>query len=314
MACDLNNYLILRADGGVGRRRMIEASVAFALCSLLIYGLDQVIAKATVGSLAATSMISVNILVSLPMYVFIFAGAVLLWGDYLEHLEYVVYGLIGAATARGGYFIYLEALERGSVSVVGSITAAFPAVTAILAVTFLGEEIGPVQVTGIAVVIASMVALSFSHGRAEDDHVGFSRSSLLLSLATFAIWGVGGIFIKMALEVLPLIGYLGLYVFVLPPVAFVYLRYRRATLRVMFPKWAVPVMGAIVVAELWQLGYFAETAAVSRGAASIVFPLISAYPVATILGARVFLKERLSGVDWVILGFVILGIVLVSLA
>ena len=299
---------------GIGKRSMIEESVAFALCSLLIYGLDQVIAKATVGSLAATSMISINVLVSLPMYIFIFAGAVLLWGDYLEHLEYVIYGLIGAATARGGYFIYLEALERGSVSLVGSITAAYPAVTATLAVTFLGEDLGPIRAAGIVVVIASMVALSFSHGRTEEGEVGFSRSSLLLSLATFVIWGVGGIFIKMALDVLPLIGYLGLYVFVLPSVAFVYLRYKRATLRVMFPKWAVPVMGAIVVAQLWQLGYFAETAAVSRGAASVVFPLISAYPVATILGARVFLKERLSPLDWLILSSVILGIVMISLA
>ena len=297
----------------VGKRSMIEDAVALALCALVIYGLDQVLAKAVVRSLDATSMVAINFIVSLPLFVFIFAGAVLLWGDYLNHLEYVLYGLIGASTARGGFYIYLEALEKGAVSMVGSVTAAYPALTALLAITFLGERLGPLSFMGISMIIASMAALSFSHGRSTGEVTGFSRSSLLLSLATFLSWGVGAIFIKMALEGLPLMGYLGLYVFVLPPIGFVYLRHKRASLRILFPKWTVPVIGAIVVAELWQLAYFAETAAVSRGAASMVFPLISAYPVVTILGARAFLNERLSRLDWLILDIVILGIILISI-
>ncbi|HIH00628.1 TPA: hypothetical protein HA259_00845, partial [Thermoplasmata archaeon] len=106
-----------------GRRQMIEPSVALALCALMIYGLDQVIAKATVGSLKATSMVALNVLVSLPIYLFIFVGAILLWGEYIDHLEYVVYGLVGASTARGGDFIYPEAPGRGPRSTVGHATA-----------------------------------------------------------------------------------------------------------------------------------------------------------------------------------------------
>lgn len=290
---------------------MADSSVLLALCSLAIYGLTQVIAKAAVGSSSATSMVAINFLVSVPVYVLIFVTAIVLWGEYVDHLEYVVYGLIGASTARGGYYIYLEALEKGAVSMVGSITAAFPAITAVLAVTLLGEDLEPINALGIAMVIVSMVALSYSHGTASSGHA-FTRSALMLSLATLLIWGFGGIFIKLALDGLPLIGYLGLYVFVLPPIAFTYLRHKGATKSIMIPKWTVPVIGAVVVAELWQLGYFAETSAISVGAASIVFPLISAYPVVTILGARVFLKERLSTRDWMILGLVVLGILLIS--
>lgn len=290
---------------------MIDASIAFALCSLTIYGLTQVIAKAAVRSLDATSMVALNFAVSVPIYVFIFGGAVLLWGGYLDHLEYVGFGLVGAATARGGYYIYLEALEDGAVSMVGSITAAFPAITATIAIVFLGERVNLVNAVGICIIIASMVALSFSHGRSEGGST-FSRKALMLSIATLLIWGFGGIFIKLALDGLPLIGYLGLYVFILPPVAFAYLRHKGATAKAFFPKWTVPVIGAIVVAELWQLGYFAETSAISEGAASIVFPLISAYPVVTILGARVFIKERLSRTDWAILAMVVVGILLTT--
>lgn len=273
--------------------------------------MTQVIAKVAVGSSNATSMVAINFLVSIPLYAFIFLGAVFLWGDYAHHLEYIVYGFIGASTARGGYYIYLEALEKGAVSMVGSVTAAFPAITAVLAVTLLGEDIGLVNVAGISIIIVSMVALSFFHS-SSSSKASFSRPALLLSIGTLLLWGFGGIFIKLALNGLPLIGYLGLYLFVLPPIAFTYLRHKGAARSVMFPKWTVPVIGAIVVAELWQLGYFAETSAVSQGAASIVFPLISAYPVVTIVGAWIFIKEKLSRTEWVILGLVLLGIVLIS--
>ena len=292
---------------------MMDASIALALASLLVYGVTQVIAKAAVGSLKATSMVAINFVVSVPMYLFLFISALYFWGEYLEHLEYVVYGLIGASSARGGYYIYLEALERGNVSMVGSITAAFPAITAMLAVVFLGERPGVATALGISLIILSMVALSLSQGRCENSS-SFSRWSLILSIATLLIWGVGSVFIKLALDGLPLIAYLGLYVFVLPTVAFGYLRHKRASWSMMIPKWTVPVIAAVVVAELWQLGYFAETAAVSQGAASVVFPLISAYPIVTIIGARVFLKEHLSRSDWMILATVVIGIVLISVA
>ena len=299
--------------GEAGTDDMVDASIALALSSLAIYGLTQVIAKAAVSSLDSMSMVAVNFLVSIPIYVFLFICAIVLWGGYLDHLEYVLYGLVGASTARGGYYIYLEALERGSVSMVGSITAAFPAITAVLAVTFLGERLGLVNGAGIAIIITSMVALSLVQGgRASGS--GMSRAALLLSLTTLCVWGFGGIFIKMALEGLPLMGYLGLYVFVLPPVAFAFLRHKGATRRVLFPRYTVPIIGAIVVAELWQLGYFAETAAISEGAASIVFPLISAYPIVTIVGARLWLKESLSRRELAILAFVVLGMVMASVA
>ena len=290
---------------------MTDISIALALASLSIYGFTQVIAKAVVRNLDATAMVALNFLISIPIYVFLLGCAVIFWGEYVDHLEYVLYGLIGASTARGGYYIYLEALERGAVSMVGSITAAFPAITAILAVALLGEDITILNAVGIAVIIASMVALSFSHGKTEHGG-GFSRTSLLLSLTTFLIWGVGGIFIKLALDGLPQIAYLGLYPFILPPIAFAYLRHKGATRKIFFPKWTVPVAGAIVVAELWQLAYFAETGAIAQGSASIVFPLISAYPVVTIAGARLALKERLSASDILLLAAVIVGIVLVS--
>ncbi len=291
---------------------MLETSVLLALCSLVIYGLTQVVSKKVVGSISATSMVAVNLWVTFPIYAVFLAGALLTLDVAGLPPEYVLYGLIGAVTARGGYYLFLESLEKGSVTMVGSITAAFPAITAALAVTLLGESLSAMNALGVITIIGSMVALSYSHGNSSGVSA-FPRAALILSIAVLLIWGFGGIFIKLALTELPLIAYLGLYVFILPPLAFAYLRHRRATRSVVFPKWALPVIGAVIVAELWQLGYFAETAAVSEGAASIVYPLISAYPVVTIVTAHFVLRERVSRTDWAILLAVLLGIVLASL-
>ena len=290
---------------------MTDISIVYALCSLLVYGATQVIAKVTVKSLDATTMVAMNFLISVPIYIFFLVSALVLWNEYVSHPEYVLYGLIGASTARGGYYIYLEALEKGAVTMVGSISAAFPAITALLAVTVLHEEISWINALGIVVIIASMIGLSFTHGRSSE-HTAFSKTALMLSIAVLLIWGFGGIFIKLALDGLPLVAYLGLYPIILPPIAFAYLKHKKATRRIFLPKWSIPVIGAIVVAELWQLGYFAETSAISTGSAAIVFPLIASTPVVVVLLAFAFLKERLSKGEWLLVVGFILGIILVS--
>lgn len=292
---------------------MLDVSVTLALCSLLIYGFTQVLAKATVKSVSPASMVAVNFLVSIPIYVVFLVATLLLVDKSVLRPEYILYALIGATTARGGYYVYLTALEKGSVTMVGSITAAYPAITATLAILVLGEELRIVNGIGITVIIASMVALSYVHGR-HTAREGFSRGALILSLTTFLVWGFGGMFIKLALTHLPLIAYLSVYPFILPPLAFAYLKHQKATRAEILPKWSVPIMAAAAVAILWQLAYFAETGAVAQGAASIVFPLISAYPIVTIAGARILLKEELARIDVILLGAVLLGILLTSIA
>ena len=291
---------------------MFNESVVLALVALFLYGFTQVLSKYAVGSLNAVSMVAINFLATFPLYL-AFLVATLLFVD-LDSLgiEYIAYGFVGVCAARGGYYLYMEALEKASVTMVGSITAAYPAITALLAIIVLGEAIGAVNSLGIAVIIVSMVALSYTH-RGGEGESGFSREALSLSIAVLAIWGVGGIFIKASLTGMPLVAYLGLYPFVLPPLAFAYLRHRRAGWGVFSLKWTVPIISAVMVAELWQLGYFGETAAISQGAAAIVFPIVSAYPIVTIVTAYFVLKERVSRLDWALLLCVVSGILLTSM-
>ena len=100
----------------------------------------------------------------------------------------------------------------------------------------------------------------------------------------------GAVFVRMSPVSLPLI------VFVLPPIAFAFLRYKGAGILMFIAQWTILILRAIDVAGLWQLCYFAETSVTSIGAASVVLPLVLPYPLVTILG-RVHPSERVSHKD-----------------
>ena len=195
--------------------------------------------------------------------------------------------------------------------IVGSITAAYPAIITVLAITLLGESLTSVQAAGVSLVIVSMIGLSFSHG-SSNSGTSFTRLSLILSIVTLILWGVWGIFVKLALRELPIIFYLGLYSLVLPPLFYAYVRYKRIPRRQVLPKWSLPVVIAVIAVLIGQLALLADTAAVSLGEAAVVFPLIASYPIVMILLAFAFLKERLSRRDVSLVFAVIIGIILIS--
>jgi len=68
----------------------------------------------------------------------------------------------------------------------------------------------------------------------------------------------------------------------------------------------------VISIELEQMGFYNETLAVSTGPASLVFPVIAAYPVVAIVIAYGFLKERISLKEALLILAVVTGIILVS--
>jgi transporter family protein len=290
---------------------MPEIWILLALSAAVLYGISQAIGKLAIDSLTAPSMVAVNFLVSMPVYILFLFCFLLSLGSFRIGSEYIIFGLVAALLGRAGYYTYLEALERGPVMIVGSITAAYPAIITVLAITLLGESLTSVQAAGVSLVIVSMIGLSFSHG-SSNSGTSFTRLSLILSIVTLILWGVWGIFVKLALRELPIIFYLGLYSLVLPPLFYAYVRYKRIPRRQVLPKWSLPVVIAVIAVLIGQLALLADTAAVSLGEAAVVFPLIASYPIVMILLAFAFLKERLSRRDVSLVFAVIIGIILIS--
>ncbi len=65
-------------------------------------------------------------------------------------------GVFGGA----GYVLFMKALEHGKASIIIPLTAMYPAVTAILALTILGEKLSLIKAVGIALAVLAAILLS----------------------------------------------------------------------------------------------------------------------------------------------------------
>jgi drug/metabolite transporter (DMT)-like permease len=283
-----------------------------ALGAVLLYGVSQVAQKVSLSDIPASAVVSLSILLATPISLVCLAPY-LVTGEILdvEPLSMVL-GLIAATFGQMGYYMYLEAAQRGPISIVGSVTAAYPIMVVAVAIGFLSEWPGSIQLAGALLVTGSIIALSYFHGGSSKSS-GVTGRYFVLCIGSMLLYGFWGIFTKLTLDRIEPLLFLGIYVFVIPPTVLLYYRYKGIRLRQSIPSWSVPFIIAIIASEVGNIGFFLEVNAVADGPASIVFPLVAASPVVVVLLAYGFLKERLSKIEFALVAAVIAGIVLVSL-
>ena len=68
-----------------------------------------------------------------------------------------------AALAVGSLILFFVALGLGDASRVVPVSAAYPAVTVALSALFLGENITPIRIVGMLLVIGGVVLLTLGH-------------------------------------------------------------------------------------------------------------------------------------------------------
>ncbi|MCA1591370.1 MAG: EamA family transporter [Acidobacteria bacterium] len=134
--------------------------LTFSGLTILLWGLWGFFGKlALERKMAPTSMFLAEILISaacaIPVALFLFRKQ-----DTVPFFSsWNVFGLIsGAALALGLLFYYL-ALERGQVSIIVPLTAAYPAVTVLLGYAVLGERPGMMRWVGVVLVIIGALLL-----------------------------------------------------------------------------------------------------------------------------------------------------------
>ena len=290
---------------------MMETWLLLALGAVLLYGVAQVATKMSLGTIPASGFIALSMLVGTPIC-FVCLTPYIASGELFE-VDPVVMLLALAAASFGqlGYYFYLEAAERGSISIVGSVTASYPIMVIAVAIVFLSEAPTAVQLGGVLLVTASMIVLSYMHGKGADSttYIGKWFSMAIISVVFYGLWAI---FTKLALGDMPSLMFLGIYVFVIPPTTLGYYMYKGTRLKKMLPTWSVPFMIGIIASQIGNLGFFCEVYSADQGPASIVFPIVAANPVVVVLLAYGFLKERLTRNEVILIALVIAGIVMVS--
>jgi drug/metabolite transporter (DMT)-like permease len=292
---------------------MIETWLLLAFGAILLYGSSQVAQKLSLDHILASSVVFTSLIVATPIYA-VFLVRYVVTGELFEvGIVQLVIGFVAATFGQIGYYLYVEAAQKGPISIVGSVTAAYPIMVIAVAIIFLSETPGEVQLAGAVLVTASIIGLSYMHGRKESGSC-MSSKCLTLCIASLLAYGLWAIFTKLALDDMPTLLFLGIYALVIPPTVFAYYILKGIRLRQAVPSWSVPLIIAIIASEVANIGFIMEVYAVDGGPASIVFPLIAAYPVVVIILARAFLKEQLGKWETLMVGAVATGIVLISMA
>jgi len=221
--------------------------------------------------------------------------------------QFAFWGLLAYLLDGIAWIFYYQSITRGPISIVGTLSAAYPALTVVFARAFLGEALTLPQGLGVGTVLAGCMALAWSPAHSR---LGSDRRWMLLAGAALVIWGASGTLIRfaygfpqahegnMALFVaLGGLSTLGIYGLVKGTA--------RGGTRA---EWLLAAGPMAVMAT----GSLLAAIAYKYGPASLVTPLAGAYPVVTLAFAWAVLKERPTPLQWGGIAAVLAGMVLTT--
>jgi bacterial/archaeal transporter family protein len=277
-----------------------------SMFALLLYGVGQGLVKKYIGEVSPARFC---------LY-FVLAKAIvnLSWFFTHEHpplwsaegRPFLELGVLAYIIDGTGWILYFESIIAGPITIVGTLSAAYPALTVLFARIFLGEQLHALQYAAVMLVIGGCLGLSYSPP--DSDIKILSRRWIPLAFLALTCWATSNTIVKYAYsrpeasEVNLMVcntlgGLLSLGVY-----GFLKGRQGRHSAREYLHSF-VP-MGMMAGGDLGVM------IASRYGPISIVVPLTGAYPVVTLAFAALILKERISKLQYACVGAIITGMVL----
>ncbi len=285
---------------------MVPTWLLLAVVDMMAWGVGQVLVKRATDRLGAVTMVLFVTLVDGVVYLVLF---LLSAQPLAATLETYAYATGAAAVGIAGYILYYEALLRGSVSVVATITAGSPIITILGAVAFLGEVPTAAEAVGMALLVAVILILSYEPvGR------GWKVPAVVtLSVVILVLWGIWGIFTKVAVDApgfgpWQLLLFYSLSNFVAGTPYYLWRRKRFPPPEPTAANYGIGAFGFL----LMVVSILAATIALSLQDASLVTAVGGCAPVVTSVVAVAFLKEKITPLRAAAILLFIPGIILVA--
>lgn len=277
-----------------------------AICALVLYGIGQGLVKKWISEVPPARFC---------LY-FVVAKALVNLGYFFsnehpvltdpEGFKFLATGVLAYMLDGAGWILYFESIVAGPITIVGTLSAAYPALTVVFARFFLSEELLPIQYVGVAIVIAACLGLSYSP---PDPNAKVTNKKWIpLSFFALVLWASAQTLVKYsyglpnASEVTLALcntfgGALTLGIF-----GFIYGRQGKHSAGE-WVKSFLP-MGMMAAGDLGVI------IASKHGPISIVTPLTGAYPLVTLGFAAMILKERITRLQWFCIVMILIGIYL----
>jgi drug/metabolite transporter (DMT)-like permease len=223
-----------------------------------------------------------------------------------EHRQFATLGLFAYVLDGIAWIFYYQSIVYGPISIVGTLSAAYPALTVVFARVFLDELLQPAQYAGVAAVIAGCLALAYTPPEAQARRT--QQRWMAYAGAALVIWGAAATLIRYAYRfpgaheasMALLLGAGGLATLGVYGLAFGRRGAGREWGRAFGPM-ATMAVGSLLAAIAYK-----------KGPASIVTPLSGAYPVVTLAFAWAILRERPTALQWAGIVSVLVGMVLTT--
>ncbi|OGR47736.1 MAG: hypothetical protein A2X37_04275 [Elusimicrobia bacterium GWA2_66_18] len=223
-----------------------------------------------------------------------------------EGRSFLAAGVLAYVLDGAGWILYFQSIVAGPITIVGTLSAAYPALTVVFARIFLSETLQPLQYAGVALVISGCLGLSYAPPDPNAKITG--KRWIPLAAAALALWGAAQTIVKYSYG-LPQSSEVNLALFntiggALTLGTFGWLKGRhgdhsgREWLRSFIP------MGMMAGGDLGVI------LATRNGPVSIVTPLTGAYPLVTLGFAALALKEKVSRLQWACIVMILVGMFL----
>src|SRR5580698_9472391 len=132
-----------------------------SLFALFLYGVGQGLVKKYIGEVSPARFclyfVLAKAIVNLSWF-FTHAHPSLTSVDGRAFLEL---GVLAYVIDGTGWILYFESIIAGPITIVGTLSAAYPALTVVFARIFLGEALGSIQYLAVSLVIGGCLGLSY---------------------------------------------------------------------------------------------------------------------------------------------------------
>ena len=276
--------------------------LAPALLAVLLYGLGQGFVKKWIGEVPpARFCLYFACARALVMLAYFLANSST--PEFMSQSRSVfAIGVLAYLLDGTAWVMYFQSIIAGPITIVGTLSAAYPAVTIVFAHWFLGETLAPLQYGAVALVIGGCIGLAYQPADAANKVTG--RAWIAPAFLALVLWGGAQTVIKYdyglgatdtnmalysALGAVLTLGVYGLW------------KGRAGTHSVRDWTRAFLPMGMMASGDLGVL------IASRYGKISIVTPLTGAYPLVTLAFAALVLRERITPLQWACIAAILIG-------
>lgn len=273
-----------------------------ALLALLLYGLGQGFVKMWITEVPPARFC---------LY-FACARAIVMGCYYFANPHASIFATGGQQVFAIGVFAYLLdgtawimyflSIIAGPITIVGTLSAAYPALTIVFAHWFLGETLSSLQYGAVVLVVGGCIGLAYQPADAANKVSG--RAWIPLAFTALVLWGASQTVVKYDYQLGATDANMSLYSMIGALLTLgVYGLWKgragthslREWLRSFLP------MGMMASGDLGVL------VASRYGKISIVTPLTGAYPLVTLAFASIVLRERIKLFQWGCISAILLG-------